>query len=175
MGYFLLQRESVGYLKCIVCIFSYRLSTTQRSLILLFIIFWLVRLFVTIMKTILLADDHSFFRKSLTSIIRDEYPDIHISEVADGRSLVNEAGINHYDLVISDIEMPVMNGLDALIEIRSKTPGLPVLMISSYSEDTYALKAIKAGACGFLTKSSIPEKLIVLIQLIAKGGTQLLG
>lgn len=103
------------------------------------------------------------------SIIRDEYPDIHIREVADGHSLVKEAGINHYDLVISDIEMPVMNGLDALIEIRSNRPQLPVLMISSYSEDRYALKAIKAGACGFLTKGSIPEKLIIAIQHIAMG------
>lgn len=121
------------------------------------------------MKRIILADDHSFIRRGLIQILTDEYPSVEIKEVADGDALVKEVTLHEWDLVISDLDMPGRGGLEALEQIKLIKPDLPVLILSIYSEDLYAVRALRAGASGYLNKNSAPDELINAIQRISLG------
>ncbi len=121
------------------------------------------------MNKIILADDHSFIRVGLIQILKDEYPSVEITEVGDGESLINEVSKNDFDLVISDLDMPGRSGLEALIQIKLIKPELPVLILSIYSEDLYAVRVLKAGASGYLNKNAAPYELITAIQRIGLG------
>lgn len=105
------------------------------------------------MWRILIADDHDIVRQGLEKILRAEYPDAFIESVADGEALMIKVQNAHWDLVISDLSMPSTGGLEALGLIREKKPGLPVLILSMHAEEQYALRALKAGAAGYLTKN----------------------
>jgi two-component system, NarL family, invasion response regulator UvrY len=121
------------------------------------------------MKRIILADDHSFIRLGIIQILKDEYPDINITEVSNGESLIKEVSANDYDLVISDLDMPGRSGLEALTQIKLLKPDLPVLILSIYAEDLYAVRVLKAGASGFMNKNAAPYDLITAIQRILSG------
>lgn len=121
------------------------------------------------MKRIILADDHSFIRLGLIQILKDEYPSVEIKEVSDGETLIKEAILHDWDLVISDLDMPGRNGLEALEQIKLSKPDLPVLILSIYSEELYAVRVLKAGASGFLNKNAAPYELITAINRIALG------
>ena len=82
------------------------------------------------MKRIILADDHSFVRLGLVQILKDEYPSTEIKQVSNGESLVKEVTLHDWDLVISDLDMPGRNGLEALQQIKLIRPALPVLILS---------------------------------------------
>ncbi|MGF2412061.1 response regulator [Ferruginibacter sp.] len=118
---------------------------------------------------IILADDHSFIRLGLVQILKDEYPAAEIKQVADGESLVKEVTLHDWDLVISDLDMPGRSGLEALEQIKLIKPHLPVLILSIYAEDLYAVRVLKAGASGYLNKNSAPDELITAIQRITLG------
>lgn len=121
------------------------------------------------MKNILLADDHSFIRLGLIQLLKDEFPSVHIKEVADGDALVKEVSLHQWDLVISDLDMPGRSGLEALEQIKLIKPELPVLILSIYPEDLYAVRVLKAGASGYLNKNSAPEELITAVKRMALG------
>jgi two-component system invasion response regulator UvrY len=121
------------------------------------------------MKRIILADDHSFIRLGIMQILRDEYPSIIIKEVADGESLVKEVINSDWDLVISDLDMPGKGGLEALAQIKQIRPQLPVLILSIYTEDLYAVRVLRAGASGFMNKNAAPYELIEAIHRISAG------
>ncbi|MBL7703896.1 MAG: response regulator transcription factor [Ferruginibacter sp.] len=121
------------------------------------------------MQKILLADDHSLIRMGLTQILKDEYPTAEIKEVSDGESLVKEVMKNEWDLVISDLDMPGRSGLEALEQIKLIKPALPVLILSIFTEDLYAIRVLKAGAAGYLNKSAAPFELIKAVQRIQMG------
>jgi len=121
------------------------------------------------MKRILLADDHSFIRLGLIQILTDEYPSVEIKEVADGDSLVKEVTQQDWDLVISDLDMPGRDGLDALEQIRLIKPELPVLILSIFTEDLYAIRVFKAGAAGYMNKNAAPYELITAVKRILLG------
>jgi len=121
------------------------------------------------MKRILLADDHSFIRLGLIQILKDEYPTVHIEEVGDGNSLVKEVMDHDWDLVISDLDMPGRGGLEALEQIKQIKPRLPVLILSIFTEDLYAIRALKAGASGYMNKNAAPNELITAVQRILSG------
>ncbi len=121
------------------------------------------------MKKVLLADDHSFVRLGLVQILKDEYPSMVIKEVSDGQSLVNEVSLHDWDLVISDLDMPGRSGLEALQQIKLLKPNLPVLILSIYTEDLYAVRLLRAGASGYLNKNAAPEELINAVQRIFMG------
>ena len=123
------------------------------------------------MKRIILADDHSFVRLGLVQILKDEYPSVEIKQVSDGESLVKEVTLHDWDLVISDLDMPGRNGLEALQQIKLTKPSLPVLILSIYSEDLYAVRALKAGASGYLNKNAAPEELIIAVERNLAGKT----
>ena len=121
------------------------------------------------MKRIILADDHSFIRLGLIQILKDEYPSVEIKEVSDGEMLVKEVMLHNWDLVISDLDMPGRSGLEALEQIKLIRPDLPVLILSIYTEDLYAVRVLKAGASGYINKNAAPYELITAIQRIALG------
>lgn len=121
------------------------------------------------MKKIIIADDHGFIRLGLIQILKDEYPGIEITETADGESLVKEVQKHDFDLVISDLDMPGRNGLEALEQIKLIKPALPVLILSIYADEIYAVRVLKAGAAGYLNKNSAPYELITAIQRIQLG------
>lgn len=121
------------------------------------------------MKRIIVADDHSFIRKGLIQILKDEYPTAVITEAVDGESLIKEVSLHDFDLVISDIDMPGRSGLEALEQIKLIKPDIPVLFLSIYTEELYAIRALKAGASGYMNKNAAPEELINAIQKISMG------
>jgi two-component system, NarL family, invasion response regulator UvrY len=121
------------------------------------------------MKRIILADDHSFIRMGIIQILKDEYPSAEITEVDNGEDLVREVMQYEWDLVISDLDMPGRNGLEALEQIKKIKPSLPVIILSIYTEDLYAVRVIRAGASGYLNKNSAPTELIKAIKRISQG------
>ena len=121
------------------------------------------------MKKIILADDHSFIRMGLMQLLKDEYPTVEITEVNDGDKLVAEVTKKDFDLVISDLEMPGKSGLEALQFIKQVKPKIPVLILSIYTDDIYALRVLKAGASGYLNKNAAPYELIHAIERIKLG------
>ncbi len=120
-------------------------------------------------KRIILADDHSFIRLGLIEILKDEYPAADIKQVGDGETLIKEVTLHDWDLVISDLDMPGRSGLEALEQIKLIKPDLPVLILSIYAEDLYAVRVLKAGASGYLNKNSAPDELITAVQRISLG------
>ena len=122
------------------------------------------------MLRILIADDHPVVRTGLKQILDDSPEKVLCKEVKNGHEALSEA-INHkYDLILLDIAMPGMNGLDCLKEIKKELPGTPVLIISMYPEEQYAVRALKAGASGYLTKQSAADELLTAIRKVLSGG-----
>jgi two-component system, NarL family, invasion response regulator UvrY len=121
------------------------------------------------MLRILIADDHDIVRQGLEKILRAEYPDALIEAVADGRQLIARVQESEWDLVISDLSMPSAGGLEALPRIRERQPGLPVLILTMHPEEQYALRALKAGAAGYLTKNADSAELLAAARHVLQG------
>ena len=121
------------------------------------------------MLKILIADDHSIVRRGLKQIL-SEIPDMAVIDEADsGEEAISKALKNDYDVIILDISMPGRDGLDVLKQIKAHKPKQHVLILSMYPEEQYALRTIRAGASGYLTKESAPDELITAINKVAKG------
>jgi two-component system, NarL family, invasion response regulator UvrY len=121
------------------------------------------------MLKILIADDHAIVRKGLKQVILEEYPSAVIEEVADAEELLKKVINDEWNIVICDMNMPGRSGLDALNQIKQAAPQLPVLIMSMYPEDQYALRVLKAGASGYLGKDSIHDDIIKAIQTLQLG------
>jgi DNA-binding NarL/FixJ family response regulator len=122
------------------------------------------------MVRILIADDHPVVRRGLKQTIA-ELPDaVTIDEATDGVEALNKARTGNYDVVILDIAMPGKNGIDVLEQIKYERPNLPVLMLTMYPEEQLAVRALKIGASGYLTKASAPDELVSAIQKVLSGG-----
>jgi two-component system, NarL family, invasion response regulator UvrY len=122
------------------------------------------------MIKILVADDHAVVRKGIEQIIA-ETADIAVAgEARNGQEVLETALNNEYDLVLLDISMPGRDGLEILKELKQRQPGLAVLMLSMYPEEQYAIRALRSGASGYLTKESAPAELIAAIRKVSTGG-----
>jgi two-component system invasion response regulator UvrY len=121
------------------------------------------------MKRILIADDHAIVRRGLRLLLLEEYPSAEIAEAGDAESLINKIIHGEWDVVICDISMPGRSGLDALSQIKQIAPKLPVLIMSMYPEDQYALRVLKAGAAGYLGKETIHDDIVKAIQTVQLG------
>jgi two-component system invasion response regulator UvrY len=118
---------------------------------------------------ILIADDHAIVREGLKQILSGTSDIVVIAEASNGLEVMDKISKNEIDLVILDITMPGRNGLDVLRDIKSQRPKLPVLILSMYPEEQYALRVLKAGASGYLSKESAPDELINAIRQISLG------
>jgi DNA-binding NarL/FixJ family response regulator len=117
----------------------------------------------------LIADDHSLIRKGLSTILQEEFPGAQVSEVTDSSALINKAVEEKWDLIISDISMPGRSILETLRQLKKILPETPVLILSVHPEDQYVVRALKAGASGYLNKESRPEELVKAIKQLLLG------
>src|SRR2546423_7659743 len=113
---------------------------------------------------ILIADDHAVVRRGLRQIVIDYDPSAVVQEASDGRELLALARRQDWDVAVVDITMPGGNGLDTLNDLKQLKPDMPVLILSVHSEGQYGLRALKAGAAGYLNKESAPGALVEAIQ-----------
>ena len=118
---------------------------------------------------ILIADDHTIFREGLKHILTESPDMIVADEARNGREVLDKIWDNDYDMVLLDISMPGMTGLEALKQLKNDRPKLPVLVLSMHPEEQYAVRALRAGASGYLTKESAPDELMTAIRKISQG------
>ena len=122
------------------------------------------------MIRILIADDHAVVRRGLKQIVADE-PDLMVAgEAHSGQEALTLARGQHWDVVMLDISMPGRGGLEVLKDLKQERPGLPVLILSMHPEEQFAVRALKLGASGYLTKDSAPEELVRAIRKVVAGG-----
>ena len=121
------------------------------------------------MIRILIADDHTVVRKGLRQILAEEFTDAHIEDVPDAEELIMKIIREKWDIVISDLSMPGKSGLDALQHIRQHYPSLPVLILSIHPEEQYAIRVLKAGASGYLSKDAAPDELVNAVKRLLLG------
>lgn len=119
---------------------------------------------------ILIADDHAIVREGLKQIVAEEKDILVAGEAENSSKLMELLEKEKWNLVVLDINMPGKSGLEALKDIKQLYPNLPVLILSMFNEDQYGLRAIKAGASGYLKKVSAPTELVTAIRKIVSGG-----
>jgi two-component system, NarL family, invasion response regulator UvrY len=122
------------------------------------------------MARILVVDDHPLIRKGIVQTLADEFPQGQISEASNSADALDAVGKQILDLVLLDLSLPGRSGLDLLKEIKAICPKLPVLIVSSYPEDQFAIRSLKAGAAGYLNKESPPQMLILAARRAMAGG-----
>ena len=122
------------------------------------------------MIRILIVDDHAIFREGLKQILEDVPDVVVVGDLSRGQEVLEKIDKNDYDLVLLDIAMPGLNGLETLKLLKRRKSGMRVLILSMYPEEQYAIRAIKAGAAGYITKASASEELLLAIRKVAKGG-----
>lgn len=119
---------------------------------------------------ILLADDHAIIRDGLRQILAETRDLVVAGEAANGQQLLEKLGQRSWDALVLDISMPGRNGLDLLRQIKADYPAMPILILSMHQEEQYAVRALQAGAAGYLTKESDTELLVAVVRKIANGG-----
>lgn len=118
---------------------------------------------------VLLADDHNIVRHGLKKILQDEFTEVFVGEASRDTEVFDQLNQNKWDLVILDINMPGKSGLEILKDIKSLYPQLPVLILSMYPEEQFALRVMKSGASGYVRKDSAPEELVNAVNEILNG------
>jgi two-component system, NarL family, invasion response regulator UvrY len=122
------------------------------------------------MKRILIADDHAIVRKGLKETLEEELGRVTFGEAENSFQILEQVRKREWDLVLLDIGLEGRSGLDVLEEIHLVRPKLPVLILSMYPEGTFALRALKQGAAGYLNKQSAPEQLVAAVVKVLGGG-----
>lgn len=118
---------------------------------------------------VLIADDHAIVRQGLRQILSETDDLIVTGEADDGAEALQLARHQEWDVFLLDVSMPNRNGIDTLKQLKKEFPRLPVLILSMHPEEQYAVRALKAGASGYLTKQSAPEQLVTAIRQVASG------
>jgi DNA-binding NarL/FixJ family response regulator len=121
------------------------------------------------MLKVLIVDDHPVVRQGLKEILSDE-PDIAVSESGEPREALQMIREQNFDLAVLDLDLPGMTGLDVLKEIKRERASMPVLILSVYPEGQFAVRTLRAGASGFLSKDAAPEELVKAVRKILRGG-----
>lgn len=122
------------------------------------------------MIKVLIADDHTVVRQGLKQILSDDPQLAVVGEAADGNEVLTALETLSVDALVLDITMPGRNGLDVLKEVKRKRPTLPVLVLSMHPEDQFAIRILRAGAAGYITKESAPEELVGALRKVCSGG-----
>ena len=129
----------------------------------------------TRMLRILVADDHEVVRKGLVKVLAESLQPVKIDEARNGQEAMSKVRKSEYDLVVLDIKMPGKSGLDVLKEIKQHQPKLPVMILSMHPEEQFAIRAMRAGASGYLTKECAGDELVLAIRKALKGERYISG
>ena len=122
------------------------------------------------MIKLIIADDHPIVREGLKQIIADS-PHFTVSdEASDGPELLDKVRNENFDVIILDLKMPGMDGLDVLKQLKIEKPRIPVIILTVHPEAQYALRILRAGASGYLTKESVSAELVTAIRKVHRGG-----
>jgi len=121
------------------------------------------------MIRVLLADDHSIVRAGLCRIVEESGDMTVVAEAADGKKAIQKARDTKPDVAVIDISMPEFDGLEVTSRLMDDQPGLPVIILTMHEEEQYVVRAIEAGAMGYITKKSAPEKLVNAIRKVLAG------
>lgn len=121
------------------------------------------------MIRVLFADDHSIVRAGLCRIVEESGDMVVVAEAADGQEAIQKTHKALPDVAVIDISMPGMDGLEVISQIHSYYPKLPILILTMYEEEQYVVRAISAGAMGYVTKRSAPEELVKAIREVHAG------
>jgi len=125
------------------------------------------------MIKVLLADDHTIVRTGLRRIVEESGDMVVVAEAANGREAIQQAHGTMVDVVVIDISMPGMDGLEVISQLHSYYPNMPILTLTMHEEEQYVVRAIGAGAMGYITKRSAPEQLVKAIRKVHAGGRYL--
>src|SRR5262245_38535896 len=119
---------------------------------------------------ILIVDDHTVVREGLKQILQDGLPGAHFGEAAGATEALDHVWKANWDLVVLDISLPGRSGLELLKDIRQAKPTLPVLIMSAHSEEQYAVRVLRSGASGYVTKDAADEQLLSAVRRVSEGG-----
>ncbi len=122
------------------------------------------------MVRLLIVDDHPLVRRGIVEVLAEAFPGGHIAEASDGAEALQVVYDEPLDIVVLDLSLPGRTGLDVLKEIRTARPRLPILILSTYPEQQFATRVLRAGASGYLNKGSAPEVLLSAIRKVLDGG-----
>lgn len=122
------------------------------------------------MLKVLVIDDSPLFRRGVKDLVNEGFQGSKVGEAGNACEMLELLRQKPWDVAVLDISMPGMSGLDALKQVKQEFPKLPVLILSMYPEEQYAVRMVKAGADGYLTKSSAPEELVKAITKVRTGG-----
>jgi two-component system invasion response regulator UvrY len=122
------------------------------------------------MTRILLADDHDVVRQGLKQILMEFIPEAAFGDASTGKEALRRARTESWDVVVLDISLPDRSGLDVLKELRRELPTLPVLVLSMHSEEQFAVRVLRAGAAGYLTKRAAAKELVAAVKKVLTGG-----
>jgi DNA-binding NarL/FixJ family response regulator len=122
------------------------------------------------MIKILVADDHAVVRQGLRQILAQAFEGAVFGEAGHAQEVLQHVWKQEWDVVVLDIAMPGRSGLEVLKELKQVRPKLPVLVLSMHPEDQFAMRVLKAGAAGYMTKESAPEELVTAIKKVLRGG-----
>ncbi len=122
------------------------------------------------MITVLIADDHAIVRQGLKQVIAEASDMTVGGEATNGFEVLEQIRNKIYDMAVLDMSMPGRSGIELIKLVKAEKPKLPILVLTMHSEDQYAVRALRAGAAGYLTKESAPEQLVNAIRKVAAGG-----
>jgi DNA-binding NarL/FixJ family response regulator len=122
------------------------------------------------MTRVLIADDHAIVRHGLRELLADALEGVDFGDASDGVEVLEALDREPWDLLLMDITMPRRSGIDVLRDLREKHPRLPVLILSVHPEEQFAIRALKGGASGYLTKEAAPEELLEAVHKLLAGG-----
>lgn len=122
---------------------------------------------------IIVCDDHKLIREGLRKVFSQQEDIEVIAEASDSAELLNVVSSVNADLIITDINLPGRSGLDILADLRRRFPSVPIIVLSMYSEDRFALRALRSGAAGYLPKGSEPDEMVRAVRKVANGGRYL--
>ncbi|HWD93733.1 MAG TPA: response regulator transcription factor [Verrucomicrobiae bacterium] len=122
------------------------------------------------MMRVLIIDDHAIVRRGLSEVFADEFPELKIGQAENSRAALELITGQEWDIILLDINIPGRSGLDVLSEIKRLRPPTPVLVISAYPEEEFAIRALKLGASGYLNKSSASDEIVAATKKVMSGG-----
>ena len=122
------------------------------------------------MTRILLADDHDVVRQGLKQILMEAMPETAFGDASSGKEALRRASTEPWDVVVLDVSLPDRSGLDVLKELHRDLPALPILVLSMHSEEQFAVRVLRAGAAGYVTKKAAARELVTAVKKVLAGG-----